>query len=76
MTESTKSSDEDDLQAWSRSLPAVDVDDAVSQRIARRARVDIVHGPSKLRFVLPVATAIVIAGYAAWAVLKLIELLR
>ena len=68
-------SDDDELASLGKALAAVDVDEHVSQQIARRARIDLVDGPSRARLVLPIAAALLIAGYLAWTIAKLIELL-
>ena len=57
-------------------LPSVDVDDRASQRIAARARMDLGRGLPKARFVLPIATALLVAGYIAWTIVKLVGILR
>jgi len=67
--------DEDDLHALSRELPAVDLDSTTAERIARRARHDIGKGPPRRRLILPILAALLALGYAVWGVIKLIELL-
>ncbi len=67
--------DDEKIAALGQALPAVDVDDRISQQIARRARVDLAHGPSRARLVLPIIAAVVTASYLAWTIVKLIEIL-
>ena len=69
-------SDDEKVASLAKALPAVDVDDRVSQQIARRARVDLVRGPSRARLALPIAALALTASYLAWTIVKLIELLR
>jgi hypothetical protein len=64
---------DDNQKLWT--LPTVDVDDSISQQITRRARVDLVRGPSRARFVLPIVAGTIVAGYLIWTIVKLIELL-
>jgi hypothetical protein len=59
----------------SKELPAIDVDGATAEMIARRARQDLGHGPPLRRFVLPVIAGIATASYAVWTIAKLVELL-
>ena len=67
--------DDEEIEAWGKGLAHVDVDDHVSQTIARRARVDLGRGPSRARLVLPIAAIVLTAGYLAWTIAKLVELL-
>jgi hypothetical protein len=67
--------DDEKIAALGQALPAVDVDDRISQQIARRARVDLVRGPSRARLVLPIVAGVLTASYLAWTIAKLIELL-
>lgn len=57
-------------------LPSADVDERASQRIAARARMDLGRGRPRGRLVLPIAAAILVAGYMAWAIVKLVDILR
>jgi len=68
-------SDDEQLASLGKALAPVDVDEHVSQQIARRARVDLAHGPSRTRLVLPIAAIVLVASYLAWTIAKLIELL-
>jgi hypothetical protein len=68
-------SDENQLHEISRELPAIDLDATTAERIARRARHDLGKGPPRRRLILPIIAALVALGYAAWGILKLIELL-
>ncbi len=67
--------DDEKIAAFGKALPTVEVDDAVSQQIARRARVDLVRGPSRARLALPIVAIAITASYLVWTIVKLIELL-
>lgn len=69
---------EEDVQGLgelSRELPAIDLDATTAERIARRARVDVGRGPSPRRFVEPTLAALIVLGYVAWAIVKILEAL-
>jgi len=68
-------SDDEQLASLGKALAPVDVDEHVSQQIARRARVDLGRGPSRARLVLPIAAIALVTSYLAWTIAKLIELL-
>ena len=57
-------------------LRAIDVDAASAERIAHRARRGLGHAPSPARFLEPVLIAIFSTGMFAWAVVKVLEVLR
>lgn len=63
------------LAELGRELPAIDLDRATAERIARRARDDVGRGPSPARFVEPAIAAILTASYLTWAVIKVLEAL-
>lgn len=70
---------EDDVQRLgelSRELPAIELDANTAERIARRARDDIGKGPSPKRFVEPALAALMMLGYLAWVIVKIVEALR
>ncbi len=70
---------EDDVKGLgeiSRELAAVDLDASTAERIARRARDDVGKGPSPRRFIEPAVTALIMLGYMAWVVVKIMEALR
>ena len=64
------------LAELSQELPALDLDGTTAERIARRARHDLGHGPPLSRVVEPVVAAVVGGGYLVWTVLKVLEALR
>lgn len=69
---------EDDVQGLgelSRELPAIDLDATTAERIARRARGDVGKGPSPRRLVEPALAAVIVLGYIAWVVVKILEAL-
>lgn len=63
------------LAAISRELPTIDVDDARAQQMAAQTRLQVGRAPSVLRFVEPVAVALLVTSMLAWVVIKLIEIL-
>lgn len=64
--------DEDDLRDVSRDLPAIDLDPAAAERIARAAR----RGPPVRRVIEIIAVAALVAGTLIWTVIKVLEALR
>ncbi|HEX4455784.1 MAG TPA: hypothetical protein VH143_33220 [Kofleriaceae bacterium] len=64
--------DEDDLRDVSRDLPAIDLDPAAAERIARTAR----RGPPLRRVIEVVLVGALVAGTLVWTVLKVLEALR
>lgn len=58
-----------------RELPPIDVDDVSAQRIAALTRQNVGRGPSPMRFVEPVAVALLVTSLVVWLVIKLVELL-
>ena len=65
---------DEDIAAWSKGLATVEVDDGISQQIARRARVDLATGPRR-KLALPIIAGTIAASYLAWTIFKLIEIL-
>jgi hypothetical protein len=61
--------DEDDLRNVSRDLPAIDLDPAAAERIARAAR----RGPPRRRVIELVIVAGLVTGTLIWTVMKLVE---
>lgn len=57
-------------------LPPLDLDTTTAEQIARRARVSVGKPPSRRRWILPIAAAVVAISYAGWAILKALEVLR
>ncbi len=70
------SDDTDKLAELGHDLRSIDVDAASAERIAHRARRDLGHGRSLLRFGEPVLVAIFTASVFAWALIKVLEVLR
>ncbi|HEY1547420.1 MAG TPA: hypothetical protein VGG28_06360 [Kofleriaceae bacterium] len=64
--------DEDDLRDVSRDLPAIDLDPAAAERIARTAR----RGPPVRRVIELVVVTGLVTGTLIWTVLKLLEAFR
>jgi hypothetical protein len=64
--------DEDDLRDVSRDLPAIDLDPAAAERIARTAR----RGPPVRRMIEVIVVAALVAGTLIWTVMKVLEALR
>jgi hypothetical protein len=65
-------SDDELLREISRELPAIDVDPAAAERIARVAR----RGSPVRRVVEVVAVTLFASSFFAWAVYKVFEALR
>ena len=63
------------LAELGRELPAIDLDEAASQRIAQRARASVGRRPSPKRFVEPVLVGLLVLSVLVWTILKLIEVL-
>ena len=61
--------DEDDLRDVGRDLPAIDLDPAAAERIARAAR----RGPPLRRVIELVVVAALVTGTLVWTVMKLLE---
>jgi hypothetical protein len=64
--------DEDDLRDVSRDLPAIDVDPAAAERIARAAR----RGPPVRRLIEVIVVAAVVGTTLVWTVMKLLDAFR
>jgi hypothetical protein len=60
--------DEDDLRDVSRDLPAIDLDPAAAERIARAAR----RGPPLRRVIELVVVVALVTGTLIWTVMKLL----
>lgn len=67
--------DEDDatkLAELARGMPTIDLDPATAARIAQRAR----HGAGLTRLIEPAIAAGFAISYLAWAISKIVEVLR
>jgi len=67
--------DEDDatkLAELARGMPTIDLDPATAARIAQRAR----HGAGLTRLIEPALAAGFAISYLAWAISKIVEVLR
>jgi len=67
--------DREELAELSNQLAPIDVAHASAERIAGRARPSVGRGPSPRRLVEPAAVVLLTAGFLAWMVLKLVEVL-
>jgi hypothetical protein len=75
MSDDDATADATKLMEISRELPPIDLDDASARRIAHEARMSVGRGPSPLRFVEPIAVALLGGGVLGWAIMKLVEVL-
>lgn len=57
-------------------LAPLDLDTTTAEQIARRARDSVGKPPSRRRWILPIAAAILTVSYAVWAILKAFEVLQ
>ncbi|MGN6104261.1 MAG: hypothetical protein ACTHU0_04090 [Kofleriaceae bacterium] len=64
------------LAALGRALPTADVEPITAEQIARHARLQVGKGPPKARLLLPILSGAVLIGYAAYAVLVAMDVLR
>jgi hypothetical protein len=67
--------DEQQLAELGGALPALDLDTTTAEQIARRTRNSVGKPPSRRRWILPIIAAVVTVSYAAWAILKALEVL-
>jgi hypothetical protein len=70
--------DDDDAKQLSDlagALPPLDVDGTTAEQIARRARGSVGKPPPRRRLLVPILVAVVAAAYAAWMILKALEVL-
>ncbi len=56
-------------------LAPLDVDSTTAEQIARRARASVGKPPPRRRLILPIVAAAVAVAYAAWMILKALEVL-
>lgn len=56
-------------------LPPLDVDTTTAEQIARRARASVGKPAPRRRLVLPILAAAAAIAYAAWMILKALEVL-
>jgi hypothetical protein len=63
------------LTELGRDLPSIDVDEQRAQRMVARTRQHVGRGSSPLRWVEPVAVALLVTSVLVWALVKLFEIL-
>lgn len=71
----TPDDDADKLAELGGALPPLDVDTTTAEQIARRARDRVGKPPSRRRWILPIVAAVVSIAYAAYVILKALEVL-
>lgn len=72
----TTEEDVKDLGELGRDLAPVDLDSTTAERIARRARDDVGKRPSPRRLVEPALATLIVLGYIAWVIVKVLEALK
>lgn len=69
---------DDDARTFSElggALAPLDVDGTTAEQIARRARASVGKPAPRRRLILPIVAAAVAVAYAAWMILKALEVL-